>query len=388
MSGARPGGGALAPGSWLGVVGGGQLGRMFVHAAQDLGYRVCVLEPAAESPAGAVADRQIVAAYDDAAALDELAGLCAALTTEFENVPAPSLERLARTRPVRPAAAAVAIAQDRLREKAFLQSCGVAVAPHAAVSGAGAAVPPELFPGILKTARLGYDGKGQVAVAAAGQLDAAWRGLHEVPCVLERRLALRRELSVVVARGADGASACFPACENEHRGGILARTWMPARVDPATAQAACAMAERVAAGLDYVGVLCLELFELADGGLLANEMAPRPHNSGHATIDACSTSQFAQQARILAGLPLGEARLLTPAVMLNLLGDLWFDARGAAREPPWARVLAVPGTCLHLYGKREARPGRKMGHVTVLAPSIEEAGTRADAVAAILGMAS
>jgi 5-(carboxyamino)imidazole ribonucleotide synthase len=377
---------ALAPGSWLGVLGGGQLGRMFAQAAQALGYRVCVLDPAADSPAGAVADRQIVAGYEDAAALDALAVLCAAVSTEFENVPAASLERLARTRPVRPAAAAVAIAQDRLREKAFVQSCGVAVAPHAAVRAGAPAPAAALFPGILKTARLGYDGKGQCAVADPAQLASAWQALQSVACVLEQRLPLQRELSVIVARGADGAAVTFPVCENEHRDGILARTWLPARIDAAAAAEARRIAARIAAGLDYAGVLCVELFELQDGRLLVNEMAPRPHNSGHATIEACVTSQFAQQARSLAGLPLGDTRLLSPAVMLNLLGDLWFDADGRQREPPWDRVLAVPGACLHLYGKTEARRGRKMGHVTVLGETLAAAGARADEVARLLGL--
>jgi 5-(carboxyamino)imidazole ribonucleotide synthase len=378
----------IAPGNWLGVLGGGQLGRMFAQAAQALGYRVCVLDPVAQGPAGMVADRQIVADYDDAAALGEMAQCCAAITTEFENVPAASLERLALQRPVRPRAGAVSVAQDRLREKAFIHASGVAVAPHAPIAAPGdlSAVSPELFPGILKTARLGYDGKGQVPVASPAALAAAWQDLRGVPCVLEQRLALRRELSVIVARGADGASACFPVCENEHRDGILARTWLPARIDEATAQGARALAVRIAVGLDYVGVLCVEMFETADGRLLVNEIAPRPHNSGHATIEACASSQFGQQARALAGLPLGDARLLSPAVMLNLLGDLWFDERGLPREPDWARVLAVPGACLHLYGKSEARRGRKMGHLTCLGETIGAAGRCAEQAARILGL--
>jgi 5-(carboxyamino)imidazole ribonucleotide synthase len=379
---------ALAPGSWLGVMGGGQLGRMFVHAAQALGFRVCVLDPAAAGPAGSVADEQIVAAYEDGAGLDRLAGRCAAVTTEFENVPAASLARLARARPVRPSAAAVEIAQDRLREKAFLRTCSVEVAPYAPVTNAAeaAAADAQLFPAILKTARLGYDGKGQRAVAGPAALPQAWRELLGVPCVLERRLPLRRELSVIVARGTDGTVASFPVCENEHEHGILARTWLPARVSPACAQAARTMAERVAQGLDYVGVLCVELFELDDGRLLVNEIAPRPHNSGHATIEACATSQFAQQARVLAGLPLGDTRLLSPAVMLNLLGECWFDVHGTRREPDWAAVLAVRGACLHLYGKDEPRRGRKMGHVTVLGETLDAATARAAQVARVLGL--
>jgi 5-(carboxyamino)imidazole ribonucleotide synthase len=360
---------------------------MFAYAAQPLGYRVCVLDPIPDSPAGRAADRHLLAAYDDAAALVELAQLCAAVTTEFENVPAASLEQLAQRRPVRPSAGAVAIAQDRLREKAFLRSCGAEVAPHAAVVAAAQvpAIDAGLFPGILKTARLGYDGKGQLAVADPGRLAGAWQALQAAPCVLEKRLPLRRELSVIVARGSDGAMASFPVCENEHRHGILARTWLPARIGPDLAQAAQALGARIAAGLEYVGVLCVELFELADGRLLVNEIAPRPHNSGHATIDACVSSQFEQQVRTLAGLPLGDPRLLAPAVMLNLLGELWLHGE-TVREPAWEQVLAVPGACLHLYGKPDPRPGRKMGHVTVLGETLAEAAARAEAVARILGI--
>jgi len=379
---------SIAPGNWLGVMGGGQLGRMFCHAAQSLGYRVCVLDPSADGPAGAVAERQIVADYDNAAALGELSGLCAAITTEFENVPSASLEQLAAVRPVRPGAAAVAIAQDRLREKAFIRSCGVPVAPHAPISSTAelAAADPALFPGILKTARLGYDGKGQLPVADARELVAAWRELKSVPCVLEKRLPLRRELSVLVARGADGATAIFPVNENEHRHGILAATLLPARIAPHQAERARAIAGAIASRLDYAGVLCVEMFELHDGELLVNEIAPRPHNSGHATIDACVTSQFGQQVRALAGLPLGDCSLLCPAVMLNLLGDIWFDDAGRERPPAFEQVLTIPGACLHLYGKDQARRGRKMGHVTVLGATLELAMTRAAAVANVLGM--
>jgi 5-(carboxyamino)imidazole ribonucleotide synthase len=378
----------IAPGSWLGVLGGGQLGRMFCHAAQSLGYRVCVLDPVPGGPAGSVADAQLVAAYDDAGALAGLAQRCAAVTTEFENVPAASLEALARSCPVRPGAAAVSIAQDRLREKAFIRSCGIEVAPHAPIAAAAdlEGLDARLFPALLKTARLGYDGKGQAAVAGAGELAAAWRALGSVACVLEQRLPLRRELSVIVARGADGAAAAYPVCENLHRGGILAFTLLPARIAPAQSEKARALALRLAERLDYVGVLCVEMFELDDGRLLVNELAPRPHNSGHATIEACTCSQFEQQARALAGLPLGQIRLLAPAVMINLLGDLWFAPGGERRDPPFERVLAVPGACLHLYGKDEPRLGRKMGHVTVLGEDPAGALARAAVVAGMLGL--
>jgi len=269
---AAHGEGALPPGSWLGVLGGGQLGRMFCMAAQSMGYRVCVLDPAADAPAGAVAEYHIIAAYDDAVALDELGARCAAVTTEFENVPAPSLHRLARYCRVRPAADAVAVAQDRIAEKRFIRSCGVEVVEHAVVRADTdiQALDAALLPGILKTARLGYDGKGQVEVTESSRLPAAWQQLRSVDCVLEQRVALRRELSVIVARGADGAKAYFAPIENEHRGGILAVSIMPAPLEPAQAQRARSIAARVADGLQYVGVLCVELFELTDGRLLVN----------------------------------------------------------------------------------------------------------------------
>lgn len=359
---------------------------MFCHAAQSLGFRVCVLDPHPDSPAAAVAERHILAAYDDPAALAQLAQLCAASTTEFENVPAASLELLARQAPVRPAAIAVALLQDRLREKAFVQSCGIAVAPHAPLVRARDldAPDPGLFPGILKTARLGYDGKGQIAVASVDALPAAWRTLDGVPCVLEQRLPLRRELAVVLVRGADGTSAVFPVSENEHRDGILAASILPARIDAAQAQRAGAMALTLAERLGYVGVLCVELFELTDGSLRVNELAPRPHNSGHATMDACVTSQFEQQVRALAGLPLGDCSLLQPAVTLNILGDAWLGNDGRPLEPAFDRVLAVPGACLHLYGKTEPRRGRKMGHVTALGTDLATAMARARQLAGIL----
>jgi len=373
----------LAPGAWLGVLGGGQLGRMFCMAAQTLGYRVCVLEPEEACPAGAVADRHIAAPYDDAGALDALAALCDAVTTEFENVPAPSLSRLAARCFVSPGADAVSIAQDRLQEKNFLRACGAGTAPFAAIADESdlAAAPAGIFPAILKTARLGYDGKGQVAVARPADLSAAWKSLGRVPCVLERRLALVRELSVVVARDAGGACAVFAVHENVHRNGILALSIAPARCDAGTAARAQAIALGVARSLDYVGVLCVELFELEGGEIVANEIAPRPHNSGHDTIEATSCSQFAQQARILAGLPLGDPAPLCTSVLLNLLGDLW---TGSEATPDFARALAVPGACLHLYGKAQPRPGRKMGHLTVVAPGMESALARARAAAAAL----
>jgi 5-(carboxyamino)imidazole ribonucleotide synthase len=377
----------IAPGEWLGVLGGGQLGRMFCMAAQTMGYRVCVLDPAADSPAGAVAERHIRADYTDAAALTRLAALCQAVTTEFENVPAQSLRQLSHECVVSPRAEAVAVAQDRLLEKRFAQDCGLAVAPHQRIATREDVdrLDPALLPGVLKSARLGYDGKGQVRVDRAADLQAAWDGLRRVESVLEQWLPIQCEVSVVVCRTLDGSAVAFPVAQNEHRGGILAASIVPARIGEAMAGQAQAAAAAMAGRLDYVGVLCVEFFVLRDGRLLVNEMAPRPHNSGHYTIDACVTSQFEQQVRALAGLPPGDASLMAPAVMLNLLGELWFDD-GRACLPNFEAVLRIAGASLHLYGKREARPGRKMGHVTVTAPSPAQAMARAVEVCEVLGL--
>lgn len=376
----------LPPGSWLGMLGGGQLGRMFCMAAQSLGYRVAVLDPDAESPAGRVADRQITADYRDPAALAELAALCGSISTEFENVPADSLDTLARRTRVSPNARCVGIAQDRQIEKQALQAIGVPVAAHRVIREPSdlEQVDAGLFPGLLKTSRLGYDGKGQVSVNTAAELSAAWDSLERVPCVLEARLDLAAECSVVLARAFDGRTAVYPVAENVHRRGILHTSTLPAQaaaLTPAVQQRAVAEALRIAEGLGYHGVLCVEFFVLANGQLLANEIAPRPHNSGHWTLDAAETSQFEQQARVMAGLPLGDTRMLQPCLMLNLLGDLW-----AQGEPDWARVLEIPGTHLHLYGKFEARPGRKMGHLNCTGSSAAEARQRAQAAAQVLNL--
>ncbi len=378
---------SIAPGEWLGLLGGGQLGRMFCMAAQSMGFRVCVLDPGDGSPAGAVADDHIGADYLDESALVEIAQRCRAVTTEFENVPAAALRRLATHCVVRPAADSVAVAQDRIHEKRFMVGHGIMVGPHAVVTRIDdlEAAELKLFPAILKTARLGYDGKGQFDVATREAAIEAWSRAGRVPCVLEQRLRLHLEVSCLVCRGADGAMTTFPVVENAHRGGILAVSVAPARVTAELADKAREVARNVAEQLNYVGVLCVEFFVLEDGRLLVNEIAPRPHNSGHFTIDACVTSQFEQQARILAGLPLGSARQLAPAVMLNILGDVWFHD-GQRREPPWADVLAIDGARLHLYGKREARPGRKMGHVTVLGDSLPQALERATEAARALGI--
>lgn len=376
----------IAPGEWLGLMGGGQLGRMFCHAAQSLGYRVAVLDPAAEGPAASVADMHIQADYDDETALIKLAQRCRAVTTEFENVPAKSLSTLAAHCRVTPGSHAVEIVQDRIAEKAFISSQGVAVAPYAAIRSEAdlRAAGAHLFPGILKVARLGYDGKGQARVRSLEEALSAFAEFGGVPCVLEAMLDLKEELSVVLARGLDGQCAVFPVARNVHEQGILAVTTVdlqPVSMTDRATQAALAIAR----GLKYEGVLCVEFFVLGDGQLLVNEIAPRPHNSGHFSMNACVTSQFEQQARVMAGLPLGSTRLMAPVVMLNILGDVWYpDASDVQAEPNWAGVLSVPGTSLHLYGKREARRARKMGHVNCTGTTLAEAVSHANQVVQVL----
>jgi 5-(carboxyamino)imidazole ribonucleotide synthase len=378
----------IAPGATLGVIGGGQLGRMFVHAAQSMGYRTAVLDPDPLSPAGLIAHEHIRAAYLDPLALARLGERCAAITTEFENVPAAALATLAQRRPVAPSAAAVSVCQDRSAEKAAFARSGVACAPHASISTQRDVerVADALLPGILKTARLGYDGKGQQAVADRAGLAQAFAVLGGVPCVLEKRLLLAAEISVIVARNSNGDVVHLPVQDNVHVAGILAVTRVPARPqvvgDKAQAEA-IALATRLAEALDYVGVLCVEFFVLADGSLVANEMAPRPHNSGHYSLDACDVSQFELQVRAMTGAPLAAPRLHSPCVMLNLLGDLWQNGQA----PDWRDVLALPGAHLHLYGKEEARSGRKMGHLTLTAASTAAAEARAADAARRLGLA-
>jgi 5-(carboxyamino)imidazole ribonucleotide synthase len=377
----------------LGVMGGGQLGRMFVHAAQRMGYFTAVLDPDANSPAGRVSHHHIQTAYTDPEGLKQLAQRCAAITTEFENVPAPALAQLAATRPVSPAAAAVAIAQDRAAEKAHFVNCGVPCAPYAVIDTPEqlAAVPDDLLPGILKTTRMGYDGKGQARVSTRAELAAAWAAMHSVPCVLEKMLPLQLECSVIVARGVDGTCVHLPVQRNLHRDGILAVTEVyEGNVPEGVMERAYAAAKSIANGLDYVGVLCVEFFVLDPtspvaqglGGLVVNEIAPRPHNSGHYSMDACDQSQFDLQVRTLAQLPLTQPRQHSPAIMLNLLGDLWPD-HGV---PPWDAVLALPGTHLHLYGKAKASKGRKMGHLTVTGATVAQVRATALQAAQVLGI--
>ncbi|HEY3181126.1 MAG TPA: 5-(carboxyamino)imidazole ribonucleotide synthase [Casimicrobiaceae bacterium] len=375
---------SIAPGEWLGLLGGGQLGRMFCMAAQSLGYKVAVLDPGDDSPAGSVADRHIRADYLDPAALTKLARLCRAATTEFENVPAPALEVLARDARVAPAAASVAIAQDRISEKTFLSGHGFGVTPFAVLRSAEEAysVPSTLLPGVVKSARFGYDGKGQIRVATRDEVADAFDAMRGAPCVLERLVSLACEVSVIVARNERKESTTWPVAENLHRDGILDVTIVPARVSASLGERACDLASSVADALDYRGVLCVEMFVTTSGELLVNEIAPRPHNSGHYTIDACVTSQFEQQARVLADLPLGDPHQHTPAVMVNLLGDIWFDGSegDSAREPDWRTVLAHPRAKLHLYGKAHPRRARKMGHVTCLGVTLVEALATAHAI--------
>jgi len=374
----------------LGVMGGGQLGRMFVHAAQTMGYFTAVLDPDAQSPSGRVSHRHIQTDYTDSRGLKELAACSAAITTEFENVPAQALRELAKLRPVSPGADAVAIAQDRAAEKAHFVKCGVPCAPYVVIETAdqlAVALNQNLLPGILKTARMGYDGKGQVRVNDAAALRNAWQALKQVPCVLEKMLPLDLECSVIVARGRDGQMVNFPVQRNLHREGLLAVTEVyEGHLSQALQQQAVAAARSIAEGVNFVGVLCVEFFVLQDGSMVVNEMAPRPHNSGHYTLDACDQSQFDLQVRTLAGLPLTQPRQHSAAIMLNLLGDVWFDSKGAMRLPDWAAVLALPGTHLHLYGKTEARKARKMGHLNVTGATAEEVRKVALKAATILGI--
>ena len=360
----------ITPPATVGVLGGGQLGRYFVLAAHTMGYRTVVLEPDPSAPAGKVADVHLVADYDDPAALDQLGTQCAVVTTEFENPPASALARLAAHTTVHPSPGAIAIAQDRRAEKEFFRSIGVPTAPFVAIETEAdiAAATAATYPAILKTSRLGYDGKGQVHVPYHGDLATAWDHLDRAACVLERRLPLDREVSVLVARNSEGQSVLYPLAENVHVNGILDLTVVPATPTPGANELATAIATE----LDYVGVLAVEMF-VVGGHVLVNEIAPRPHNSGHWTLDASATSQFEQQVRAVCGLGLGSTHLTAPAVaMVNLLGELWDE-----EEPRWEDVLVEPTVKLHLYGKAQARPGRKMGHLTVTADSPAQAAASA-----------
>jgi len=402
----------LAPSATLGVLGGGQLGRMWVHAAQSMGFQTVVLDPDPQSPAGLVSHQHIQTDYLDPAGLQQMAVACQAATTEFENVPADALAMLAEKIQVAPSAHAVAVAQDRRLEKAHFVKCGVPVAPFAVIASQAdldaVLLQNEgisLLPGILKTARMGYDGKGQVRVRNPQELVDAFKQLDGVPCVLEKMLPLKAEYSVIVARGHDGVMVHLPIQYNVHRDGILAMTQVwPGVCDSALETQAISAAKSIAQELQYIGVLCVEFFVLEDNTLVVNEIAPRPHNSGHYSLDACDVSQFELQLRCMAGLPLTQPRQHSPAVMLNLLGDIWLEKLGSepnlfgtnklgsdpnfSNSPAWNKVLALPGTHLHLYGKSEARKGRKMGHLTITASTADQVGVIANQAAVILGIAA
>jgi 5-(carboxyamino)imidazole ribonucleotide synthase len=391
----------ILPGATLGVLGGGQLGRMFCHAAQSMGYFTAVLDADAASPAGLVSRHHIKTAYLDEAGLAELAKISAAITTEFENVPAAALQSLAKQRPVSPSAASVAIAQDRVAEKAHFLACAakggadaITVAPYAVIETADqvAAVPADLLPGILKTARMGYDGKGQIRVKTQAELAAGWAELGQVTCVLEKMLPLKAEYSVILARGRDGQVVHFPPQLNVHVDGVLAASYVyDGNLPLAGVKRAIAAAISVANELQYVGVLCVELFLLHDDSLVeklvVNEIAPRPHNSGHYTLDACDVSQFELQVRTLCGLPLTQPRQHSPAIMLNILGDMWFsNGSTESQTPPWDQILALPGAHLHLYGKTVAKKGRKMGHLTLTGATVDAVKAATVQAAQILGI--
>lgn len=373
----------ILPGATLGVLGSGQLGRMFAVAARRLGYRVHVLSPDDDTPAGQIADVEINASYDDLDAVARFAQGVSVVTFEFENVPAATTDAAERFAPVRPRGAVLHATQNRLREKRFLQSIGVPTTPFAAVRSEEdltRAVAELRLPAVLKTADWGYDGKGQCILRPADDVAAAWRELATPEAILEAFVDYKCELSVVGARGIAGDIALYGPIHNEHRHHILDVSHTPAALPEKVAGAALDIGRAILTHLEVVGVLCVEMFLTHDGQLLVNELAPRPHNSGHLTIDAHVTCQFEQQVRAVCGLPLGSARQIQPAAMVNLLGDLWQNG-----EPAWARACAFPEVKLHLYGKQQARPGRKMGHLTALAATAQEAVEMALAARKALG---
>jgi 5-(carboxyamino)imidazole ribonucleotide synthase len=385
----------ILPGSYLGILGGGQLGRMFTQAAQAMGYKVCVLDPGADSPAGSIAEKYIQADYTDSAALKEMAAICKSVSTEFENVPAQALDELEALGVfVAPRSSCVSLAQNRIAEKKFLATwkveTNIGPTPYCVLEHDAdiEQVTADLFPGILKTARMGYDGKGQMTVYDSANLIAAWAELGKVPCVLEKRMDLDFEVSALVVRGSDDGVVAYPVAQNIHRAGILHTSTVPApSLKPAQEKKIIEAAKALIRKIDYVGVLCVEFFVLKNGDIVANEIAPRPHNSGHYTMDACVSSQFEQQVRSMARLPLGDTRLLAPVSMLNLLGDLWYEgSEDKVREPAWNKVLAHPDAKLHLYGKSDPRMGRKMGHINCLGESLNQARQNCTAVAVELGI--
>ena len=364
----------IAPGAVLGVLGSGQLGRMFTIAARRMGYRVHTYSPDSDTPTGQVADVEVCASYDDADALRAFAAKVAVVTFEFENVPSAATEVLAAMVPVRPSPLALHVAQQRAREKRFLASHGVPTVPFEVATTAAVlttALERIGTPAIVKTAAFGYDGKGQQTAGAASDAPRIWAALGGGELVVEKRISLQAELSVIAARGVGGQVAQYPLFENRHRNHILDLTTSPALVAPPVAAQATEIAGTVLEALNYVGLLCIEFFLSTDGELMVNELAPRPHNSGHLTFDAAVTSQFEQQVRAVCGLPLGSTDLMRPAAMANLLGDLW-----AGGEPDWGAACAHPDVKLHLYGKVTPKPGRKMGHLTATGRTVHEAQDR------------
>ena len=364
----------IPPGSSLGVLGGGQLGRMFTIAARRMGYRVHTFSPDEDTPTGQVADVEVTAAYDDLDALRAFARQVSVVTFEFENVPADAVAAIEQIVQVRPSGAALHVAQQRAREKAFLVEHGIPTTPFAR-----AGTLDELWdgvarvgtPAVIKTAAFGYDGKGQHRVTTPADVEHIWTAIGHQEAVVEQHVSLQAEISVIAARSLEGDIAMYPVFENRHRHHILDLTTAPAMIPVAVATQAVDIARTILESLQYIGILCVEFFLSTDGELLVNEMAPRPHNSGHLTFDAAVTSQFEQQVRAVCGLPLGSTELLRPAAMANLLGDLWTDG-----EPNWAAGCRNPDVKLHLYGKDEARPGRKMGHLTAMGRTVDQAMDR------------
>ena len=376
----------ILPGAILGVMGSGQLGRMFAIAARRMGYRVHTFSPDSDTPTGQVADLETNAAYDDEAAVRDFAKSVAVLTFEFENVPSRTIEWATEHCPVRPSGKVLHICQHRLREKEFLAGAGIPVAPFRKIESAAqlAAAAADIgLPGVLKTAAFGYDGKGQRKLRPGDDLAEAWRPFEGQPAVLEKFITFEREISVIVARGLDGSVTTWPVCENEHANHILDVTLCPARLPASVADRAAELARSIALALELVGVLAVEMFLMGDGGIVVNELAPRPHNSGHFSFDASVTSQFEQQVRAVCGLPLGSTESLRPAAMANLLGDVWANG-----EPDWAAAAAFPGVKIHLYGKTVPKPGRKMGHLTAFGASVEEAAATVRAARAALACKS
>lgn len=361
----------ILPPETLGMLGGGQLGRFFTMAAHTLGYRVVVFDPDPQSPAGLIADEHISSPYSDEKSLQKFCQSCAVITTEFENIPADILRQLSSCATVRPSASAVELTQHRGREKAFIQQAGLNTArfiPVKSVTDLDQLEGRIAFPAILKRAELGYDGKGQIVVNSADELTQAFADLDELECVLEEKVALKQEVSVILGRNGEGVSSCFPVAENVHHNGILHSTTVPAEISPELGRQAEKAAVSLADALDFCGVMAVEFFITEADELLVNEIAPRTHNSGHYSLDACITSQFEQQVRMVCDLPFGSSELLAPVTMVNLLGDLWDDG-----SPDWTVLLSNPLLKLHLYGKHAAKPGRKMGHFTCLNQSLGDA---------------